>query len=92
MKGEVLTSDESKALMEEHKASKQAEKHKKGKKTKQKEGLINLNVRIAKILKKVLVGCDCVYITHVMVPVCYLALRVLNKNVDYFSLLYKCLD
>ena len=67
MKGDILTSDESAALMEEHKASKQAEKHKKGKKTKQKEGLINLNVRIAKTLKKVLVGCDCVCITHVLI-------------------------
>ena len=51
--GEVITSDEFVDLLEEQKASKEAEKkQKKGKKDNRKEGEISLNVRIAKMPRR----------------------------------------
>ena len=54
VEGEVITSNEFVDLLEEQKASKEAEKkQKKGKRDNRKEGTISLNVRIAKMPRRV---------------------------------------
>ena len=51
--GEVITSDECVDLLEEQKASKEAEKKQKAKRDNRKEGAISLDVRIAEMLRSV---------------------------------------
>lgn len=54
VEGEVITSGEFVDLLEEKKASKEAEKKQKVKRDNRKEGEISLNIRIAKMLKRVI--------------------------------------
>lgn len=54
VEGEFITSGEFVDLLEEKKASKEAEKKQKVKRDNRKEGEISLNIRIAKMLKRVI--------------------------------------